>query len=144
MCNLSDIVGLIVSMLSFALFTIIEVVSAALIETLTVPGTIIFSVMGNIIQGFTIVLEYMIGCAIELFVTSTLGCMRFIQEAFSAIVGLLGTVFSEFLVYLHTGLQAFADLVGEILWNTIELLVLSLLTIWNYFVDVVASLISNE
>lgn len=144
MCNLLDIVGLLVEMLSFAVFTITEVVTAALIEALTVPGALILSVLGNVMEGLTIVLEYMIGCFIDLFIALVLGCMSFIQEAISAILGLLGTVFTEFLDYLRTALHAVADLVGEILLYVIEMLVQSLLTILNYFVDAVASLIGSS
>jgi len=82
-------------------FTIIEVVSAALIQAL-----------GNVMEGLTIVLEYMIGCFIDLFIALVLGCMSFIQEEISAILGLLGTVFTEFLDYLCTALHAIAELVG--------------------------------
>jgi len=144
MCSLLDIVGLLVDMLSFAVFTITEVVSAALIEAVAVPGALILSVLGNVVEGLTVVLEYMIGCFIDLSIALVLGCMSFIQEAISTILGLLGTVFTEFLDYLRTALHAVADLVGEILWNVIEMLVQSLLTILNYFVDAVASLIGSS
>lgn len=144
MCNLSDIVSLIVNMLSFAVFTIIEVVSEALIQTLTVPGTIILSVVGNILEGLTTILEYMIGQIMDLFVTLALGCMGLIQDAISTLLGSLGTVFYEFLIYLRTALHAVADLVWAILCNSIEMLGSLLLTIWNSFVDAVASLIGNS
>nr|ABK23026.1 unknown [Picea sitchensis] len=143
MCILSDIVILTVDILSYAVLRIIAVISVALIQVLRAPGAIIFFVLRNIMQGFTTILDYMIGYLTELIVTSALGCMSLIQDAFSALVGLLGTVFYEFLVYLHTALEACADLVWAILWKAIEMLGLSLLTIWNNFADAVVSFISN-
>ena len=94
-------------------------------------------------QGGTIILEYVIGYITYLMITSALGCVILIQDAFSALVGFLGSIFYEFLVHLHTALHAFAKILSAILWNIIEMLGLSLLTIWNNFVDLVASFINN-
>lgn len=143
MYGLSDIVVLMVDIISYAVLRIIAVVSVALIQILKVPGAIIFFVLRNIMEGFSIILDYMIGYLTDLIVTSAFGCMRLIQDAFSGLVGFLGTVFYEFLYYLHIALQACADLVWVFLWNAIEILGRSLLTIWNNFVDAVASFISN-
>ena len=141
MCILSDIVILIVGILSYAMFRIIAVESMALIYILRTPVSIILEVLGNMMQGVTIILEYVIGYITDLMITSALGCVSLIQDAFSALVGFLGSVFYEFLVHLHTALHAFAELLSAILWNIIE--GLSLLTIWNNFVDLVASFINN-
>ena len=89
------------------MFTII----AALIQALEIPGELILDISGNVMQGLTIVLEYMIGCFIDLFIASVLGCMSFIQEEISAILGLIGTVFTELLDYLCTALHAITELV---------------------------------
>ena len=88
-------------------------------------------------------MEYVIGYIIDLMSTSALGCVSLIQYAFSALVGFLGSLFYEFLVHLHTTLHAFVELLLAILWNIIEMLGLSLLTIWNNVVDLVASFINN-
>lgn len=140
---LSNIVVFIVEILSFAVFRAIAVVSVVLIHVLKAPGAVILAVLENIMQGFAIILDYVIGYVTDLTVKSTLGCMRLILVAFSVLVGSLGTVFYEFLVYLHIALNAFAELVRAFLWNVIEMLGLSLLTIWNNFVDAVASFIGN-
>lgn len=144
MCVLSNIVVFIVDILSFALFRTIAVVSVALINTLKAPGAVILAVLENVMQGFTIILDYIIGYVTDLIVKSAFGCMRLILDAFSVLVGSLGAVFYEFLVYLHIALNAFAELVRAFLWNVIQILGLSLLTIWNNFVDAVASLIGNS
>lgn len=143
MCVLSDIVILIVDILSYAVFRIIAVASVVLIHILRTPGSIILAVLGNLMQGVTIILEYVIGYFTDLMITSALGCVSLIQNAFSALVGSLGAVFYEFFLHLHSALHAFAELLSAILWNVIEMLGLSLLTIWNNFVDSVASFINN-
>lgn len=143
MCVLTDIVILIVDILSYAVFRIIAVASVGLIHILRTPGSIILAVLGNMMQGGTIILEYVIGYFTDLMITSVLGCVSLIQDALSALVGFLGSVFYEFLVHLHTAFHAFAELLSAILWNLIEMLGLSLLTIWNNFVDSVASFINN-
>ena len=143
MCVLSDIVILIVGILSYAMFRIIAMASMALIHILRTLGSIILAILGNMMQGGTIILEYVIGYITDLMITSALGCVSLIQDAFSALVGFLGSMFYEFLVHLHTALHAFAELLLAILWNIIEMLGLSLLTIWNNFVDSVAYFINN-
>jgi phage-related protein len=140
---LSNIVIFIVDMLSYAVFRAIAVVAVALIHTLKAPGTAILAVLENVMQGFTTILDYMLVYVTDLIVKSALECVRLILDALSALVGSLGTVFYEFLVYLHTALLDFAELVGEFLWNLIQMLGLSLLTIWNNLVDAVASFIGN-
>ena len=86
-------------------------------------------------------MEYVIGYITYFMITSALGCVSLIQYEFIALVGFLGSVFYEFLVHLHTALHSFAELLSAILWNIIE--GLSLLTIWNNFVDLVAYFINN-
>ena len=141
MCVLSDIVILIVGILSYAMFRIIAVASMSLIHMLRTPGSIILAILRNMMQRVTIILEYVIGYITDLMITSALGCVSLIQDAFSALVGFLGSVFYEFLVHLHTTLHAFTELLSAILWNIIE--GLSLLTISNNFVDLVASFIKQ-
>jgi len=129
MCVLSNIVILIVGILSYAMFRIIAVASMSLIHMLRTPGSIILAILRNMMQRVTIILEYVIGYITDLMITSALGCVSLIQDAFSALVGFLGSVFYEFLVHLHTALHAFAELLSAILWNIIEMLGISLLTI---------------
>ena len=126
MCVMLDIVILIVEILSYVVFRIIVV---ALIHILRTPRSIFLVVLGNMMQGVTIILEYVIGYITDLMITSALGCVILIQYAFSALVGFLGSVFYEFLVHLDTALHALAELLSAILWNIIEMLGLSLLTI---------------
>ena len=94
---------------------IIEVVLEALIQTLTVLGTIILFVVEIIMDGLTIILEYMIGNIMDLFVKLALGCMGLIQDEISTLLGSLGTVFYDLFIYLCTSLHTVADLVWEIL-----------------------------
>ena len=141
MCVISDIVILIVGILSYAMFRIIAVASMALIHILRTTESIILTVLENMMQGVTIILEYVIGYITDLMIPSALGCVSLIQDAFSALVVFLGSVFYEFLVHLHTTLHAFAELLSAILWNIIE--GLSLLTVLCNFVDLVASFIKN-
>ena len=93
---LSNIIVFIVDLLSFSLFRAIAVVTVALINTLKAPGAIILVVLENVMQGFTTILDYLIGYVTDLIVKSAFGCMRLILDAFSVLVGSLAAVFYEF------------------------------------------------
>ena len=110
---LSKFVILIVEMLSYAVLRIIVMVSVALIQILRAPGTIIFADLGNIMEGLKIILDYMIGYVTDFIVTLAIGCMRLIQNAFSYLMGLLGAVSYEFLVYLHIAPLPLQSLFGQ-------------------------------